>query len=231
VGEHILYVVKYGVIPAGFATLHVTSTQTIAGRGAYHIYSEAKTNKGFDVVFKVRDKNQSWIDAQSLCSLQFMQDMREGGYRRQVETTFDHPARRFVYKKWRKGKESVQEGTIPPFIQDVLSSLYYIRSRPLEVGKEYSLDANSGAKTWSLSIRVAGKERIHVPAGRFDCLHLEPILMGEGIFQAEGRLEVWVTEAPPHIPVLLRSRVAVGAFDAEMQDYRPGVPAPPGSVN
>jgi len=48
-----------------------------------------------------------------------------------------------------EGKESVEEGVIPPFVQDVLSGLYYIRTRDLEVGKDYVLNANSGAKNWS----------------------------------------------------------------------------------
>jgi hypothetical protein len=227
VGESIRYIIKYGVIPAGFATLEIISTETVSGRTAYRILSEAKTNKGTDLFFKVRDKNESWIDVQSLCSLQFRQDIREGGYTRRVESTYDHPARRFVYKKWRKGTETVKEGTIPPFVHDVLSSLYYIRTQPLEVGTDFTMDANSGATTWPLTVHVHAREKMRVPAGTFDCYHLEPVLAGDGIFKASGQLEVWVTVDAPHIPILLRSKVMVGAFDAEMTEFRPGqVPGP-----
>jgi hypothetical protein len=73
----------------------------------------------------------------------------------------------------------------------------YIRTQPLEVGKDFTLDANSGATTWPLSVHVLSKEPSAFPPGRFDCFHLEPILAGDGIFQASGQLEVWVTEAPP----------------------------------
>lgn len=220
VGESIHYVIKYGFVSAGFASLEITSTETVAGRTAYKVVSEAHTNKTMDVFYKVRDLNESWIDTQSLCSLQFHQDIQEGRYARRVETVYDHPARRFVYRKWRKGKESVQEGAISPFVQDVLSSLYFIRTQPLEVGQNFSLDANSGATTWPLTVLVVGRETLSVPAGRFDCFHLEPVLAGDGIFQASGSLEVWVTEQEPHIPVLLRSKVTVGAFDAEMTEFR-----------
>jgi hypothetical protein len=223
VGESITYVIKYGIIHAGYATLEITSTATVAGRTAYKVVSVAQTNKTMDVFFKVRDLNESWIDTQSLCSLQFRQNIREGRYSRTVETTYDHPSRHFVYKKTRKGNETVQEGPIPPFVHDVLSSLYFIRTQPLEVGKDFSLDANSGATTWPLSVHVLSRETIRVPAGRFSCFHLEPILAGDGIFQASGRLEVWVTEDAPHIPVLLRSKVMVGAFDAEMTEFRAGM--------
>ncbi len=222
VGESIRYTIQYGIVTAGFATMEIVSTSTVAGRTAYHVGSEARTNKTMDVFFKVRDVNESWIDTQSLCSLQFRQDIKEGRYTRRVETVYDHPARHFVYKKWRKGNESVVEGPIPPFVHDVLSSLYFLRTQPLEVGKDFALDANSGATTWPLSVHVLSRETVRVPAGRYDCFHLEPILAGDGIFQASGQLEVWVTEAPPHIPVLLRSKVMVGAFDAEMAEYTMG---------
>jgi hypothetical protein len=109
---------------------------------------------------------------------------------------------------------------IPPFVHDVLSSLYFIRTQPLEVGKDFSLDANSGATTWPLSVHVLSRRNDPGPRGSVLCFRLEPILAGDGIFQASGELEVWVTEAPPHIPVLLRSKVLVGAFDAEMTEFR-----------
>lgn len=221
-GEIIRYVIKYGIIPSGVATLEVRSTDTVHGRLAYHLLSEARTNKTIDAFFKVRDKNESWMDAQSLSSLRFRQNMREGGYLREVETTYDHPGRRYTYRKRRKGKETVVEGAMPPFAQDVLSSLYYVRTRPLVVGQTYTLDANSGAVNWPLRVHVMRREKIRVPAGVFQCLRLDPILAGEGIFQAKGKLLVWITDDERRIPVLLRSKVAVGAFDAEMREYVPG---------
>ncbi len=225
-GETIRYVIKYGILPSGVATLQVHSTETVRGRTAYYLLSEARTNKTIDAFFKVRDKNESWMDTQSLASLRFRQSMREGKYMREVETEYDHPARRYTYRKRRKGKETVVEGPIPPFVQDVLSSLYFIRTRPLVVGQTYTLDANSGAVNWPLRVHVLRKEKIRVPAGVFQCLRLDPILAGEGIFQAKGKLLVWVTDDERRVPVLLRSKVAVGAFDAEMRDYVPGGAAP-----
>jgi hypothetical protein len=224
VGESILYVIKYGFVSAGHATMEVRSTETVQGRPAFHLVSEARTNKTMDVIYKVRDRNESWMDVESLCSLRFAQDIREGGYTRRVDTTFDHPSRRFVYRKWRKGRETVHEGAIPAFVQDVLSSLYYIRARPLAVGERHTFDANSGASTWPLVVHVRGQESVKVPAGKFDCFQLEPVLAGEGIFQSKGKLTVWVTADERRAPVLLRSKVAVGAFDAEMTEYRAGTP-------
>jgi hypothetical protein len=231
VGESITYVIKYGVVPAGFATMEIPGREVVGGRDAYHLRSLARSNKGMDALFKVRDRNESWLDAESLCSLRFRQEIREGLYRREGETTYDHAAGTFRYWKRRKGKEFVAEGSMPAFVQDVLSSLYYLRTRDLEVGRTYGLEANSAATNWPLAVHVRSTERISVPAGTFDCWRLEPALAGEGLFQAKGKLEVWVTRDERKVPVLLRSKVAVGAFDAEMTKYveggRPDTPPLP----
>jgi hypothetical protein len=220
VGESILYVIKYGFVPSGFATLEIPAIENVDGRPAYHIVSRAKTNKATDLIFKVRDKNESWMDVESLCSLRFHQNLKEGLHRRETRTDYDHSKGKFKFWKKRKGKEYTEEGGMPPYVQDVLSSMYFIRSQALEVGKDYSFDANSGGKTWPMKVHVEKIQTVKVPAGRFECLVVEPILAGEGIFQQEGRLEVWLTNDARKIPVLMRSRVMVGSFDAEMKEYK-----------
>jgi hypothetical protein len=215
-GESLLYVIKYGFISGGHASLEVRSTETVRGRAAYHIVSEARTNSALDVVFKVRDLNESWMDVQSLCSHKYHQVMNEGRYHREVESRFDHPNRTFAYwKRTRKG-EGTKQGAIPPFVHDVLTSLYYIRTKPLVVGQDLVMDVNSGAETWPLIVKVKKIEKIKVPAGRFECYRVEPLISGEGLFMQTGNLEVWITTDGSRLPVLMRSKVMVGAFTAEL---------------
>jgi len=221
VGEKIEYQIDYAFVPAGFACLQILSTETVSGRTAWRIFSEAKTNKTTDVFFKVRDKNESWMDTERWCSLRYREDIREGGYKRRSETVFDHGSLTFRYTKWRKGTESHKEGTLSPFVQDVLSALYFIRTLPLTMGQEIPLNANSGSSNWPLIIRVLGREKIKVPGGTFRCIRVEPVMAGDGLFKAKGKLEVWLTDDFQRIPVKLRSKVAVGAFDADMIAYQP----------
>lgn len=199
--------------------MDVAGMDMLGGRPAYRIVSSAKTNKATDLIFKVRDFNESWIDAASLCSLRFKQDVQEGFYRRKTETTYHHPEGRYDYWKFRKEKQSTKQGEIPAFVQDILSSLYFLRTQELVPGDSYAFEANSGGKTWPLMVHVEGVDAVKVPAGKFECYRVRPDIKGEGLFNGKGRLTVWMTKDESKIPVLLRSRVAVGAFDAEMTDY------------
>jgi hypothetical protein len=219
VGETVRYSLKYGVVLAGRATLEVKGIESFDGRPAYHIVSQAKTNKTLDKAYKVRDSNDSWMDADSLCSVQFMQNIREGGYRKWTLTRLDQARGRFDYQKKGKTKDDFASGDLPAFAQDPLSCLYYLRTLDLKVGEESRADANSGGSTWPLRVLVKGIETVTVPAGTFECLRVEPVLSGEGIFLNKGKLEVWMTNDKRKIPVLLRSEVAVGAFTAEMTEY------------
>lgn len=220
VGEYLEFVMKYGVISAGSATLELQRQEKLDGREVYYILSHARTNAGMDAIFKVRDKSESWWDAETLCAKRFQQDLREGRQKRRLESVFT-PGR-FVYKKWKNGKESVVEGDTAPCVQDILSSLYYLRMQPLKLGESYTMTTNSGAKTWPLRVHVRGRDRVKVPAGTFVCLRLEPEITGEALFEAKGKIEVWVTDDAQRMPVLLRSKVAVGAFDAELRKFSVG---------
>lgn len=219
VGEKIEYELRYGVISAGKSSLEVHGMAQLNGRQVYHLFSHAKTNRTFDKVFKVRDTNESWMDAEALCSLRFASNLREGGYRKQTQSDFDHAAATFSYVKAGKDSFDDRSGPIQPFVQDALSALYYIRAIDLQVGQEHVFSANSDGKNWPMKVIVKGAENVDLKMGTFHCLLLEPVLAGEGIFKSKGKLEVWVTNDKRKIPVRMRSEVAVGSFTVDMCDY------------
>lgn len=223
VGEAIFYSIRYGIVDAGVSTLQVTSTETVSGRTVYHILSKARTNKNMDVIFKVRDQNESWSDVESLCSVRFTQHLKEGHYRKETETLFDQEQHKFHYRVKKRNKpESIVEGEARDCVQDALSSLYYLRNKDLKVGGEYFLDINSGGKNWSMKVAVEALETVQVPAGRFECFRLAPTMQGEGIFRQNGNLTVWMTNDKRRIPVQLRSKVTLGSFAAQMTQYTVG---------
>ena len=213
--ESLRFHVRWKFITVGTATMEVRGITPVNGREGYHIYSEARSAAAFDNFYKVRDTNESWIDTQSLCSLQFASHINEAGHRRDETIVFDHPAGAY------RILESSKTGSAPVFVQDVISALYYLRTRDLEVGKEISVDAQSGDKAWPLKIKVLRKEKIKVDAGTFKCIVVEPAIReGAGIFQAKGKLWVWLTDDARKLPVMMRSKIAVGSITAELREIK-----------
>jgi hypothetical protein len=63
-------------------------------------------------------------------------------------------------------------------------------------------------------VKVLKKETITVPAGTFDTVMVTPILQSEGIFSREGPVYTWLTDDEKKIPVMVKTRVAVGSVSA-----------------
>lgn len=210
-GEYLLFAIQYGLIYAGDATLEVRNIAEINGRRTYHIVSEARTNKTFDMVFKVRDRHESFIDWERLYTLRFEKHLREGRFRRDHEVDFDQNRHLAIY-----GGDTIG---IPPNTQDFLSAMYFFRSVDIEPGQAMAMANHTNKKNYPIFIKVLRRERVAVPAGEFDCIVIEPVLETTTIFENTGKLTIWLTDDTVRMPVLMRSKVIVGSFEAVLKEY------------
>jgi len=221
-GEELVFNVMYGFVKAGTATLAIPEVVEVDGRRAYHLTSRARSSRGFSMVFEVNDRVDSWWDGECLRSVAFQKHLREGDYRKNEEIRFDYGKRIARYGTGR-------EVTITGDAQDMLSSIYWVRTRDLKVGTSVFMEAHSDGKSYPLEVKVLNEETVTTPAGRFDCYVVEPFLKGSGIFRHQGRLQIWMTRDAPHTPVLMRTKIPVGSIVAELASMRPGASAASGN--
>jgi hypothetical protein len=214
VGEKLTFEVKYGFISAGTASMEVARLVEYEGRPCYQIITEANSNSFFSSLYKVEDRVESIVDAAGLFSWHFDKKLREGNYRSDRVYALDQRNHRVVYKN-----DTI---TIPPYVQDALSTLYFVRTQPLEVGKSFYLDNFIDGKQYHLEAKVLDRETVTVEAGTFDCYVVEPITQSVGLFKNEGRLRVWLTADRLRMPVLMKSKVIVGSIAVELTDYKIG---------
>ncbi|MFH1380450.1 MAG: DUF3108 domain-containing protein [bacterium] len=214
-GEYLCFRIRWGLIIGGYATLEVDSIEEINGRPSFVLISRAQSNKFFDVFFKVRDLHKSWVDAESICSHRFFKNLKEGRFKRWRNITYDHPA---GMMKIDKGGGEIVVASITPFVQDILSSLYLTRVSQLKLGSEFSIKVNTNGKNWPLIVKVLRKEQITIPIGKFNCVVIEPRITDETLFDAKGRIWVWMTDDARHLPVMMKSKIAVGSITAELVD-------------
>ena len=208
-GEKLTYSIDYGIINAGRATLQITGPEPYMGRPCYRLSSSAKTNKFFSVFYKVRDTVISYIDAEGIFSWHFEKHLREGNYRSDEVIAFDNYRRVAGYP----------DGTyyeISPMVQDILSSLYFIRTQKMVVGESISIDNHTGRKNYPLEVKILEKALVSTPLGEFETCVVEPVLRETGLFKHKGRLFVYFTNDDRKLPVLLKSKVLVGHFTATL---------------
>jgi len=218
-GEDLVFVIRWGVLTGGYATLTIPSIDVVQGSPAFHILSEARSTGIVDTFYKVRDRNEAWLDTTLPRSLRYSKKIQEGSYRVDQVVELDQAARQFHMTEVRHDKDLTEDkrGGIPANVLDILGSLYYVRTLPLEVGKSFTIDVHSGEKTWPLVVKIKNRERVTVKAGAFDCYRVEPVLREPGIFISKGKkLEVWLTADARRMPVLMRSEIFIGHVSAEL---------------
>jgi len=215
-GEKMNFVLKYGGIPAGAATLEVHNMTEIKGVEAYHFVMTARSNSFIDIFFKVRDRIDSYADAGMNHSLFYRKNQEEGNTRRNIKVEFDWEENKSTYVNFNSEPKVIglMTGTFDP-----LSAFYFLRLFDFRNQDEFENPVTDGEKNLVGVLRVTGKETIDVPAGTFETLVLEPDLKNvEGVFAKKqmAKIKIWVTDDARRLLVQMKSKAIVGSFVAEL---------------
>ncbi|MCK5076277.1 MAG: DUF3108 domain-containing protein, partial [Calditrichia bacterium] len=88
-GEYLKFNIKYGFIHAGSATMHVIKRYNYNDKDCFLIKTTARSARGFEWIFKVRDTVTTTFDAKKFHSLKFIKKLREGSYYYDLITEYD----------------------------------------------------------------------------------------------------------------------------------------------
>ena len=210
VGERADYQVKFGPFSVGRGGMEVMSVDTIRGRESWHTVFRVR---GGVPGYRVNNVMESWLDTHTLASLRHWQDFDEGPNER--ERRFEiFPDSVYV----QDDREPQPTVSLP---LDDGSFLYFIRTIPLEVGKEYSYDRYFRPDRNPVRFQVLRKERIKVPAGEFETVVIRPIIKSRGVFAENGRAEVWLTDDNRRLMVQMKTHLSIGSLSLYLRSYTP----------
>lgn len=214
VGERLVFDVGYGFVTAGEAYMEVSGYDFHNSRKCYRIQFEVRSLPFFSVFYKVEDHYLTVMDVEGLFPWRFEQRIREGTYRRDFSAEFDHLNEVAV----------TTEGTfpIPRYVHDIVSAFYFTRTLDFsgfEPGQSILLHNFYKDTTYDLPVRFRGKQIVDVPAGRFSCIVIEPLVREGGLFKSDGRIIMWLTDDEKKIPVKVSSRIIIGSISAELREY------------
>lgn len=214
-GESLRFSVQYGFIHAGSAWLEVPEISEYQGHRVWRLVARAKSNRFIDGLYKVRTDIESLWDHTGHFSRRYIEHRLERHEDVNDTTTFEPDSLRMRDQKGRLYP-------VPGPMQDALSSFYKTRFLALPVGGKVPFNYFASRRTSLLEVRVLGRETVSTPAGRFNCVVIEPLLKAGGIFSNKGRLVIWLTDDARRMPVLMKSKVAIGSIKVVLQEYRTG---------
>ncbi|HEY8831340.1 MAG TPA: DUF3108 domain-containing protein [Gemmatimonadaceae bacterium] len=214
VGERLEYDVKFGALRVGNAHMEVVALDNLRGRPAWHT---AFWVQGGNFLYRVNDVYESWMDAETLSSLRFVQELEEGG--KDTERRFEIYPERAIFVQTSK-KPPTEERSVSQPLDDG-SFLYFVRTIPLAVGQTYDFNRYFRPDRNPVRIRVLRKERIRVPAGTFDAIVIQPVIKTKGIFSENGHAEIWLSDDDRHIMLQLKSKLSFGSLNLYLKSYFP----------
>ena len=227
-GEKLVFDVTWMGIKAGEATLESRGVVQLNGRQTYHLVTTAQSSPFISKFYRVDDRSDSYLAWGPLRTLQFDKQLREGNYRHNSRTAFDHDGKvaTFRYLDFGPVPKNVtrleeaekyskyvhQEFPLSSGALDELSVLYFVRTLRLTEGQTVTAKVFASKKNWDLEVKVLRRETLETALGPRETFLVEPLLKFEGIFQQKGRVLVWLTQDPERIPVLMKSEIKIGSF-------------------
>jgi hypothetical protein len=228
-GEKLNYTISWGFITAGTALMEVRPLAD----GKTEIWSFARNNGLFEQIYPVADTVYSRMRNEEFLPEVFKKTLHEGSYHNKSVIRFDRAGGKawlsdtvFTDPVKRKIKRSTDTViAITGWERCILTAFYLVRTMDLEVGKETRFSAVSGKKRYDLRVVVHSREKVKTDAGTFDCIKVEPILDGDGLFNASGRLFIWLSDDEKRLPVLMKSEITLGSIRAELTNFELKLPA------
>jgi hypothetical protein len=220
-GEFLKYRIFYDSwmtswMTAGYGTIEIDPKfETTNGRETYHITVKGNSAGLFTVFYKVRDRFESYIDKEGMMPLKFVRRTHEGNYKRDDDVLFDQ------VRHIAQSKRATQK--IPPYVQDIVSSFYYVRTLNFDSAKvndTYNIDFFLDDSIYHSAIVFLGREWVNTDFGKIYCMKFKPrVAVGE-VFQDPYPMELWVSDDLNKIPVMMRSAVFVGSVRIELVEFR-----------
>lgn len=215
-GEKLSYELSYGWIDAGEAVIEISNqSHYIDDREVLHVIGTGTSKGAFDWFFKVRDRYETYLDAEGVFPWRFVRNIHEGGFELKQDYQFNPIEGKVVTDK-------DQEFEVPFGVQDMISSFYRARANDyskVKPGDIFEFKAFVDNEVWPLKIKYLRDEEIEVEDITYDCMVFVPVVQSGRIFKNEEDMKVWITKDKNKIPVFASAEVLVGSIDMKLKSY------------
>jgi hypothetical protein len=206
--QTLTYSVDWRVFPAGTAVIRFE-----AAGDRENITASADTSGAINLLFHVSDRFQSSFDRSRGCTDDFNKQTVEG--RRQISSTLhlDYAQHRSILDEKNLITKQTKhvESSIPGCVTDLLTSVFYASSQPIELGHSFVVPVVDAMHIVPVTMKVESREEIKTPLGTFKTLRVQPTAAA-GVVKNRGNIWIWYTDDERHLPVQMRARLFWGTI-------------------
>jgi len=225
-GESINFKMTYGMFTVGKGYVAIDSKyHKVNNRDCFKIDVAGRTVGMVDWVADVDDRWGAYIDTAAIVPHQFYRFIREGKYRKDEWTNFDHANRRIEVKTLDKKTGKLRDPKYydaPPQVRDMVAGFLYLRNMDLsriQIGDTVVVKGFFEDEFYNFRIVFAGKETIRVKAGKIRTLVFKPVMPKNKVFDGENSVTAWFSDDKNRIPVKINASMFIGSAGVELTHY------------
>lgn len=214
-GEELKYNIHYGFINAGSIQLKINKElKKITDQYLYSFYAHGRSNKGWDLFYKVRDYYQSYVDTATLLPVYASRNILEGNYQSSEFIIFKRDDNIVI--------SNGQKYHVPNKIFDLLSAFYYARcldAETIKFNKEIPFNTFFEKELFPVGVTITGRSVIETKLGKFKCLIVRPKLIEGRIFKDQSDMTIYVSDDKNNIPIRIQTAIFIGYIKADLIYY------------
>jgi hypothetical protein len=225
-GEVLKFKMTYGIftVGRGSATIHPNYFK-LNNRDCYKVDVFAETVGMVNWVTDIKNQYGAYVDTAAIIPHMFYRRQREGRYKKDEQTYFDHQNRtikvRTADKKTGKFKDPVvYEAT--PQVRDMISGFLYLRIMDFSDLKKNDTVIVTGFfedEFYKLNIVYKGKETIRTKVGKIRTLVFKPLMPKNQLFDGENSITAYFSDDKNRIPIKIDAQMFIGSAGVELTDH------------
>jgi Protein of unknown function (DUF3108) len=226
-GEQLEYRVTFGFFTVGKAITRIDSKVfNINSQPCYKIDAIGETSDWISWVTDVNDNWGAYIDTTTLSTQVSYRKIREGRYKKDELSNFDHDAHKVQVKVMNQETgvyENQNQYDIPQNAKDLVGGFMLLRQidfTKLQKGDTVTISGFFEDTSYYLKIIYKGKEMIHTKVGKIPCNIMIPIMPDNKLFDGENSITVWISDDGNKIPVKIQAKMFIGHTGLELVSFR-----------
>jgi hypothetical protein len=225
-GEVINFKMTVGIFTVGRGSVTIQPTYyTINDRECFKIDVHGKTSGMVDWFTDVDDQYGAYVDTGAIVPHQFYRFIREGKYKKDEWTNFDHANKKIEVKTLDNETGKLKDPVYfdaPAQVRDMIGGFFFLRSMDLTDIKEndtLSVKSFYEDEFYDFKIVYTGRQTIRVKAGKIRTMAFKPLMPKNKVFDGKNAVTVWLSDDKNRIPVKISTKMFIGHAGVELTDY------------
>jgi len=227
IGETLAYNVTFSKLifsgTIGELTLTVSKPPISTKPEMIELKAEAISKGFFPALFgvKVRDSYISLVNQVDFGIHSSTKLLEEGKVRREQKTVVNREAGLVTYTDRDlvnlKLQPKTKEKPSPAWVQDLLSAIYFVRTRALNDGEVTPVPISDGGEIYNIEVIAGRREDIATRAGKFRTIQLNAKVFDGRYIKRTGEMLVWVTDDAARIPVRAKVKTSGATITVDLK--------------